>query len=67
MDYILALLLPPLAVLMKGKPGQAGLNLILCLFGWIPGIIHALLVVSQVKADQRTQKVVDAINRKQNT
>jgi uncharacterized membrane protein YqaE (UPF0057 family) len=61
MLYLLAILLPPVAVLMVGKPGQALLNLVLTLCFWVPGIIHALLVVNAAMADRRNQAVVDAI------
>jgi len=40
--YLLAILLPPVAVLMCGKPLQAFINLILCLFLYIPGMVHAI-------------------------
>jgi uncharacterized membrane protein YqaE (UPF0057 family) len=63
MRYFLALLLPPLAVLFCGKPIQFILNLVLCLLGWIPGIIHALIVVASHKSDKRTDKIVKAISR----
>lgn len=49
MMYLLALILPPLAVLFTGRPFQAFLNLILCLFFYIPGVIHAILVVHESK------------------
>ncbi|HEU5141157.1 MAG TPA: YqaE/Pmp3 family membrane protein [Bacillales bacterium] len=45
MLYILAVLLPPLAVLIAGRPMQTLLNVILTIIGWIPGMIHAFLVV----------------------
>ena len=46
--YLVALLCPPLAVLMAGKPIQALLNVALtCLF-MIPGIIHAFAVVNEM-------------------
>jgi len=35
--YLLAILLPPVAVLVAGKPIQAVLNFILTCFFWIPG------------------------------
>jgi uncharacterized membrane protein YqaE (UPF0057 family) len=54
--YLLAILLPPVAVLFCGKPIQALLNLILTLLGWIPGMIHALLVVNAKKADKRMER-----------
>lgn len=54
--YLLAILLPPVAVLFAGKPIQAVLNFVLCLFFWIPGVIHAILVVNEKKADQRAER-----------
>ncbi|MDR6224235.1 YqaE/Pmp3 family membrane protein [Desmospora profundinema] len=56
MLYLLAIILPPVAVLFVGKPFQAILNLILTLFGWLPGVIHAVLVVNEQKADKRAQR-----------
>jgi uncharacterized membrane protein YqaE (UPF0057 family) len=43
---IAAVLLPPLAVFMKKGAGQdLIINIVLCIFFWVPGIIHALWVV----------------------
>ncbi|HOW64625.1 MAG TPA: YqaE/Pmp3 family membrane protein [Candidatus Paceibacterota bacterium] len=43
---ILAILLPPLAVFLKTNSGkQTILNLVLCFFFWIPGILHALYLI----------------------
>ena len=58
MKYLLAILLPPVAVLMCGKPVQACLNVLLTICFWIPGVIHAMLVVSSTQADNRTTKLV---------
>lgn len=58
MRYLLAILLPPVAVLSCGKPAQAVLNLILTLCLWVPGAIHAVLVVSSYEADQRTNRII---------
>jgi uncharacterized membrane protein YqaE (UPF0057 family) len=45
---VLAILLPPIAVLCKSGAGKDLLiNLILCIFFWVPGIIHALWVVTK--------------------
>ena len=49
MMYFLAIVLPPLAVLLTGRPFQAFLNLILSLFFYIPGVVHAILVVHEKK------------------
>ncbi len=60
--YLIAIVCPPLAVLMCGKPFQA----ILCLFlslVWLPGAIHACMVVTAYKADQRNEKLVSAMRR----
>ena len=43
---ILAVLLPPLAAFMQvGVSAQFWLNIVLSLFFWVPGIIHALWLV----------------------
>lgn len=63
MLYLLAILVPPLAVLLCGKPMQAVLNLGLCLLLWIPGILHALLVVSSHQADKRNQALIREMRR----
>ena len=54
--YLLAILLPPVAVLICGKPFQAIINLILCLCLYIPGMIHAIMVVNEYKADKRAER-----------
>lgn len=42
---ILSLFIPPLAVFLKTNAVKDTLiNLVLCLFFWIPGVIHALWV-----------------------
>ncbi|MCF7875801.1 YqaE/Pmp3 family membrane protein [Candidatus Bipolaricaulota bacterium] len=56
MRYLLALLLPPVAVLSTGKLFTALLNLGLTLLGFIPGIIHAILIVQAYNADRRAKK-----------
>lgn len=45
---VLAILLPPLAVFLKNGVGKDLLiNIILCIFFWLPGIIHALWLVTR--------------------
>ncbi len=61
MLYIVAFFLPPLAVLLSGKPIQALVNFFLCFVFWIPAVIHALLVVRDHYADRRARKIVRAI------
>jgi len=61
--YLLAVLVPPLAVLICGKPVQALLNLLLCLLLYIPGIIHAVMVVNEHKADKRAERLLEKTRR----
>lgn len=61
MRYFLAIILPPLAVLLCGKPVQFFLNILLTLLFWIPGVVHAILVVHSHLADKRTDKIVQAV------
>ncbi|WP_394132919.1 YqaE/Pmp3 family membrane protein [Shewanella maritima] len=45
---IIAILLPPVAVFLKKGVGKDLLiNIILCLFFFVPGLIHAIWVVLQ--------------------
>jgi uncharacterized membrane protein YqaE (UPF0057 family) len=64
MMYLLAIILPPIAVLVCGKPIQAILNLVLTLIFWIPGMIHALFVAHGHYADKRADKIVQALKEK---
>ena len=65
MRYIIAIFLPPLAEFMCGKSLQALLNILLTLLFWVPGVIHALLVVHGHLADKRTDRIVKAIQEKE--
>lgn len=60
---LLAILLPPVAVLMCGKPVQSILNFFLTLCLWIPGVIHAILVVNARNADRRQQELIAAMSQ----
>jgi len=45
---ILAIILPPLAVFLKNGVGKdLIINIILCLFFYLPGILHALWVITK--------------------
>jgi uncharacterized membrane protein YqaE (UPF0057 family) len=61
MRYLLAIIFPPMAVLLCGKPVQFLLNILLTLLFWIPGVIHAILVVNSHLADKRTERIEKAI------
>jgi uncharacterized membrane protein YqaE (UPF0057 family) len=63
MRYLVAILLPPLAVLLCGKPFQFVLNILLTLCFYFPGMLHALFVVSSTMADERNNKLIAAMQR----
>ncbi|MFA5699686.1 MAG: YqaE/Pmp3 family membrane protein [Desulfuromonas sp.] len=43
-----AILLPPLGVFLQvGITGQFWLNILLTLFGYIPGIVHAIWIIAR--------------------
>ncbi len=65
MRYLLAILLPPVAVFLCGKPIQGIISIFLTLLFWIPGVVHALFVVHGHLADKRTEKIVEAIREKE--
>jgi uncharacterized membrane protein YqaE (UPF0057 family) len=47
LKIILAILLPPVAVFLeRGISGSLLLNILLTILAWLPGAIHALLVVT---------------------
>ncbi|MFJ8069603.1 YqaE/Pmp3 family membrane protein [Peribacillus sp. NPDC096447] len=67
MLYLIAIIFPPLAVLLAGKPVQAVLNLVLTLFFYVPGLIHAILVVHDKKADKRMKEQAAIISKSKQT
>ncbi|MBD8590646.1 YqaE/Pmp3 family membrane protein [Peribacillus castrilensis] len=67
MLYLIAIIFPPLAVLLAGKPIQAVLNLVLTLFFYVPGLIHAILVVHDKKADKRMKQQAVIIAKSKRT
>jgi len=58
MRYLLAILLPPVAIISCGKTTAGILNLFLCLLGWIPGAIHAIRTVSSYYADRHAIGII---------
>lgn len=65
MRYLIAILLPPLGLLMAGKVFQAILSLILMLtvIGWPVAAVWAVLVVLNHDEDRRTDRVVRELRR----
>jgi uncharacterized membrane protein YqaE (UPF0057 family) len=61
MRYLLAIILPPVAMFTVGKPFQAILCLLLMLtvIGWPIAAIWAIFVVNSAFADTRAKKAVE--------
>ena len=61
MQYFFCLL-PPVAILSTGfKPFTFILNVLLSFCFYIPGVIHAILVVNKSTADKRHKQMLDAM------
>lgn len=62
MLYLLAIILPPIALFGAGKPFQGLLSILLMLtiIGWIPAAIWAILVVNSSNADKRHKEMLAA-------
>ena len=67
MLYLLAILAPPIAVLLIGRPISALLNFGLTLLLWVPGAIHAIMVVNEHKANKRADRLANKIADRQGT
>ena len=64
MLYLVAVIFPPLAVLLAGKPFQAILNLILLFITvYVGALIHAIFVVHNHYADKRQDRMLRDLNR----
>lgn len=47
-QIIISILLPPLAVFLKmGANKDLIINIVLCFFFWVPGIVHALWITTK--------------------
>jgi uncharacterized membrane protein YqaE (UPF0057 family) len=64
MRYFLCFLFPPAAVLTTGRIGSLILNIILTIFFWIPGIIHAILIVNDFYEARRHRQLVRVMRRR---
>jgi len=73
MIYILAIFIPPAALMIEGKIFQAVINAVFWILGfvflffggfilWAITVLHAVIVIHGARSDANTQKIVDAIN-----
>lgn len=60
---VLAVVCPPLAVLLTGSPGRAATNVGLTLLLFAPGVIHALAVVDRYHTGRRNATLMRLASR----
>jgi len=58
MLYILAIFLPPVAVLFTGRFGSFLINILLTLLGFIPGLVHAIIVIRDQKHTKDMERIM---------
>ena len=60
MIYLVAIIFPWLAFMLKGRVGLGILCLILqiTLIGWLPATIWAIVVINNIHADERHQEMM---------
>lgn len=56
--YVLAVLLPPVAVAMAGTKNQIVLNIVLCFLGWIPAVVHAVIICGSPDGKRRFKRAM---------
>jgi len=73
MMYLLAILIPPLALLLSGKPFQAILSAVVWILAWVLTIVGAGFIMWLILAahavfvvrDRNTRKMMEDVARKQ--
>lgn len=60
---LLAILLPPVAVLLRGKPIEAIICLILTCAFWLPGMFYAIWIVNNDEADKRNKALIKEMRK----
>ncbi|OWK36021.1 YqaE/Pmp3 family membrane protein [Fimbriiglobus ruber] len=58
---LVALVCPPLAVSLAGRPSQAAKNIILTAFFYVPGLLHALAVLEKYNIERRNHSLLQAV------
>ena len=66
MKYLIAILVPPLGMLVVGRPLQALLCLLLMisLIGWPLAALWALLVVNSAETEKRVRRLLEEERRR---
>lgn len=65
MIYLIAIILPWLAFMLKGRIGLGLLCLLLqiTIIGWLPAAIWAIVVINNMKAEKRHREMMRSMQR----
>ena len=59
---IICILLPPVAAGLIGGFSSFFINLILTCFGWLPGIVHAYMLMKKAEVEEQNKEFTSQIN-----
>jgi uncharacterized membrane protein YqaE (UPF0057 family) len=62
MILFLCYVCPPLAVLLMGRPFSMMFNFFLTIFGWVPGVRHALVLYGDYKVNYGVNRIANSID-----
>lgn len=63
MRALFCIICPPMGVLLCGRPISAIFNMFLCLFFWVPGMMHAFTIHNDTHMTKQTRRIVKAIGK----
>ena len=59
---ILCILLPPVAAGLIGGFSSFFINLILTCIGWLPGVVHAYMLMKKAEVEEQNKELTSQIN-----
>ena len=60
--FILCIFLPPLAAGILGGFTSFFVNLILTCIGWLPGIVHAYMLMKKSEVEEKNKELIKQLN-----
>ena len=61
--FILCIILPPIAAAISGGFSSFFINLILTCFGWLPGIVHAIMVTNKSIVEEQNEELISTLEK----
>ena len=63
MMFILCIILPPVAAAISGGFSSFFINLILTCCGWLPGIVHAIMVTNKSIVQEQNEELISTLEK----